>query len=85
MMTKSLAKELGPHIRVNAVSPGMMVWPEGENVLSEASQKDILERTALKRLGSPTEIAKAVLYFARSASYVTGQVLAVDGGRSLRI
>lgn len=85
MMTKSLAKELGPDIRVNAVSPGAMIWPEGGNVLSEAAKQNILERTALKRLGDPIEIAKAVLYFARSANYVTGQVLAVDGGRLLRI
>ena len=83
MMTKSLAKELGPAVRVNAVSPGSILWPEGENTLSEAEKQKIIERTALQRSGKPLDIAKAVLYFARDADYVTGQVICVDGGRSL--
>jgi pteridine reductase len=83
MMTKSLAKEFGRAIRVNAVSPGPIIWPEKTNELSEEIKQKIIERTALKREGSPNEVAKAVLYFVRDADYVTGQVLTVDAGRSL--
>lgn len=83
MLTKTLAKELGHDIRVNAVSPGAILWPEGENDLSETLKQKILHRVTLGRHGEPTDIAKAVLYFIRDADYVTGQVLAVDGGRCL--
>ncbi|MDR3491056.1 MAG: pteridine reductase [Gammaproteobacteria bacterium] len=85
MVTKALAKELGPDVRVNAVSPGAIMWPEGENSLTEKVKQKIIERTALQRAGAANEIAKAVLYLVRDADYVTGQVLAVDGGRSLLI
>lgn len=84
MLTKALAKELGPDIRVNAVSPGAIAWPEGENSLSEELKQKIVDRTTLGRGGEPLDIAKAVLYFVRDAEYVTGQILGVDGGRSLR-
>lgn len=80
MMTKALATELGPSVRVNAVSPGTILWPESGQ--GEASREELLERTALKRRGEPADIAGAVLYLA-GASYVTGHVLVVDGGRSL--
>lgn len=83
MMTKSLAKEFGPEVRVNAVSPGAMIWPEGSNELSETAKQKIINRIALKRHGEAGDIAKAVLYFVQQADYVTGQILAVDGGRSL--
>jgi pteridine reductase len=83
-MTKVLAKELGPNIRVNAVAPGSVEWPEGENSLSEEEKQKIISRTALKRPGSAADIAKAVLFFVRDAEYVTGQVLNVDGGRILK-
>lgn len=82
-MTKVLAKELGPEIRVNAVSPGAIMWPEGENALTDADKEEIVKRTALLRAGSAEDIAKAVLFFVRDAEYITGQVLHVDGGRSL--
>jgi pteridine reductase len=83
MMTRSLAQELGPAIRVNGVSPGAILWPENE---PDSQQKSaILERTALARLGDPGDIAGAVCYLALDAPYVTGQVLAVDGGRSLNM
>lgn len=85
MLTKQLAKELGPSIRVNAVSPGPVLWPEGENALSDASKKNIIERTALQRHGAPMFVAKAVLYLINDAEYVTGSILAVDGGRLLCI
>ncbi len=85
MMTKSLAKELGPAIRVNAVAPGAIIWPEGENVLDETAKQKIIQRTALLRHGVPADIAKAVLFLVRDADYMTGQVLNVDGGRTLFI
>jgi pteridine reductase len=81
MLTKSLARELGPHVRVNAVAPGPVMWPEGG--LDEALQARIIAGTALKRAGSATDVARACLFFATEAPYVTGQVLAVDGGRSI--
>jgi pteridine reductase len=83
MMTKVLAKELGPDIRVNAVSPGSVMWPEGENKLTNEQKQQIIENTSLLRAGEPQDIAEAVLFFIRDASYVTGQTLNVDGGRSL--
>lgn len=81
MLTKSLACELGAEIRVNAVAPGAILWPE--NDMDDATRERIVSRTFLKRRGEPGDIARAVLYLARDAGYVTGQVLAVDGGRSL--
>jgi pteridine reductase len=81
MLTRSLARELGPQVRVNGVAPGPVLWPEGD--LDPDLKKKIIDRTALKRAGSPEDIARAVLFFATEAPYVTGQILAVDGGRSL--
>ncbi|HTC16299.1 MAG TPA: pteridine reductase [Steroidobacteraceae bacterium] len=81
MLTKSLARELGPRVRVNAVAPGPVMWPE--DGLDTALQEKITQRTALKRIGSPEDVARACLYFASDAPYVTGQILAVDGGRSI--
>ena len=80
MLTRSLARELGPAIRVNGIAPGPVMWPEG-GVSSELQAK-IIDRTALKRVGEPGDIAKAALYFAADAPFVTGQILAIDGGRS---
>jgi pteridine reductase len=80
MLTKSLARELGPSIRVNAIAPGPVMWPE--DGMDKALQAEIVGRTALKRAGSADDVARAVLFFATEAPYVTGQVLAVDGGRS---
>lgn len=81
MLTRSLAKDLGPEIRVNGVSPGAILWPE--EGLPEKTQQSIVREIALKRVGAPEDIAGAVLYLARDATYVTGQILAVDGGRSV--
>jgi pteridine reductase len=83
MMTRALARELGPAVRVNGVSPGAILWPENEPAAAE--KQNILGRTALERLGEPRDIASAVAYLALDAPYVTGQILAVDGGRSLNI
>jgi pteridine reductase len=81
MMTRALARELGPKVRVNGVSPGAILWPEREP--EESVKEDILRRTTLGRLGEAADIASAVAYLAFDAPYVTGQILAVDGGRSL--
>jgi pteridine reductase len=83
MMTKALAAELGPAIRVNGVAPGAILWPENEP--DSAEKQAILDATALGRIGAPGDIASAVAYLALDAPYVTGQILAVDGGRSLNL
>ena len=81
MLTQSLARELGPSVRVNAVAPGPVMWPE--NGMAEALRAELVAGTALKRLGSPDDVARAVLFFASEAPYITGQILAVDGGQSV--
>jgi pteridine reductase len=81
MLTRSLAKELGPEIRVNGISPGPVLWPE--NGGDATRREKIIERTILKRMGTPEDIARTALFFAASAPFITGQVLAVDGGRSV--
>ena len=80
-LTKSLARELGPEIRVNAIAPGPVLWPE--QAIDAGLQQEIIGKTALKRQGSPQDIALAALYLAKDAPYVTGQILAIDGGRSI--
>ena len=79
MMTRSLARELGPAVRVNGVSPGPILWPEQGN----EQQATILAASALGRAGDPADIADTVAWLALHAPYITGQILAVDGGRSL--
>lgn len=81
MATKSLALELAPDVRVNAVAPGAILWAENET--SETKQQAMLARTPLARTGTPEEIAEAVHWLLRNATYVTGQVIRVDGGRML--
>jgi pteridine reductase len=81
MLTKSLARELGPRVRVNAIAPGPVMWPEGD--VDQALRERIIENTALKRGGSAEDVARAVLFFASEAPFVTGQILAIDGGRSI--
>ena len=83
MMTLALAKDLGPQIRVNGVAPGAILWPEEGS--RHENQEKILGKTVMGRVGEPEDIASAVAYLGLDASYVTGQVLAVDGGRSLNI
>lgn len=80
MMVKSLARELGPEIRVNGIAPGAILWPK--QGVSEGGKQEILERTALKRPGSPQDIARTLLFLVRDAPYITGQIIVVDGGRS---
>ena len=81
MLTRSLAKDLAPDIRVNGVSPGAILWPE--DGMTEAVQQTILQQVPMERAGTPEDIAGCVLYLIRDASYVTGQIIAVDGGRSV--
>jgi pteridine reductase len=83
MMTLALAKDLGPEVRVNGVAPGAILWPE--NDMAESERQKILEKIVLGKAGAPEDIASAVAYLGLDAPYVTGQVLAVDGGRSLNI
>jgi pteridine reductase len=79
MLTKSLARELGPEVRVNAVAPGAVLWPTTE--LDEMSKQRLVSRTPLKRVGDPEDIARAIVFLVRDASFITGETLAVDGGR----
>ncbi len=81
MLTRSLARELGPEIRVNAVAPGAILWPEEE--VEEIVKQRIIARTALKRQGHPVDVARAVLFLVRDADYISGEIIAVDGGRLL--
>lgn len=84
-LTRSLARELGPEVRVNGVAPGTILWPEDDAWSDELSRQRIVNQTALKRAGEPDDIAKAVEFLVSAAPYVTGQVIAVDGGRSIMI
>ena len=81
MLTRALARELGPEIRVNGIAPGPVMWPEGD--MSDSLKQEIIEKTALKRYGSPQDVARTALFLAKDAPYITGQIIAVDGGRSL--
>ena len=80
-LTRSLAVELGPNIRVNGVSPGAIMWPESGQ--DEVAQQRLISRTPLKQIGDPDDIAKTVLFLMCDANYITGQVLNVDGGRTV--
>lgn len=80
-MTRILAKELAPEVRVNAIAPGAILWPNDD--FKEEDKEDILQKIALRRTGSPDDIAKAVLFLIKDADYMTGQILTVDGGRML--
>lgn len=80
-LTKSLARELGPEVRVNAVAPGAILWPEEPH--HTAQHQAIINHTALKREGDPTDIARTIRFLITDAPYITGQVITVDGGRTL--
>ena len=83
MMTRSLALDLAPQVRVNAIAPGAILWPEAGK--SSAEQQALLARIPLQRCGTPDDVAAAVLWLLRDAPYVTGEVIRIDGGRSLGI
>jgi pteridine reductase len=81
MLTRSLARELAPDIRVNGIAPGPVLWAEHD--LDDSMKREIIAKTALKRVGSPQDIARTALFLIRDAPYITGQIIAVDGGRSI--
>lgn len=81
MMTRSLAVELAPAVRVNGVAPGAVLWPEADKTY--ADKQELVARTPLKRAGAPEDVAGAVLYLVRDAGFVTGEIIRVDGGRML--
>jgi pteridine reductase len=81
MLTRSLARELGPEVRVNGIAPGPVLWPEKD--MDDALRSEIIDQTALKRYGSPQDVARTALFLAKDAPYITGQIIAVDGGRSI--
>lgn len=85
MLTKSLAKELGPDVRVNGVSPGAILWPESDGESAEATieHQALLDKTSLKREGSPVDIARTIYFLVAEAPYITGHIIPVDGGRLL--
>lgn len=83
-LTRALAVELAPRVRVNAVAPGPIMWPDS-GVFDCAEQDEIVAHTLLQRAGSPLDIARAVRYLVADAAYVTGQVINVDGGRSAHL
>ena len=81
MLTRALARELGPDVRVNGIAPGPVLWPERD--MDADLKREIIDKTALKRHGTPQDIARTALFLARDAPYITGQIIAVDGGRSI--
>ncbi len=83
-LTRALARELAPEVRVNAVAPGAIVWPD-DNSWDELTRQRVVSHTLLKRVGDPEDIARAVHFLIAEAPYVTGQILAVDGGRSINL
>lgn len=84
-LTKSLAVEMAPEVRVNGVSPGSILWPEDGEWSDEAARQHIIAGTLLKRCGEPDDIAKTVQFLIADAPYITGQIIAVDGGRSIHL
>lgn len=84
-LTKSLAHELSPEVRVNAVAPGPVQWPESNPQFDEVYRQRVINQTLLKRVGEPEDVAKAVKFLIYDAPFITGHILAVDGGRSLNL
>ncbi|MDQ6646078.1 MAG: SDR family oxidoreductase, partial [Pseudomonadota bacterium] len=82
-MTRSLALDLGPDIRVNGVAPGAVMWPSGDKQYDD--RQSMIDRTPLQRAGMPEDVASAVLWLLRDAPFVTGQIIRVDGGRTLSV
>jgi pteridine reductase len=84
-LTRALALEMGPHVRVNGVAPGAILWPDGDEHFAPSERTRILAHTPLARIGQPEDVAGAVKYLLFDAPFVTGQILAVDGGRGIHI
>lgn len=83
MMTKALAKELAPEVRVNGIAPGVILWPQENEQMDDDVRQQIINSVPLQRMGTPKDIAAAILFLANSATYMTGQIIAVDGGSRL--
>ncbi len=84
-LTRALARDLGPEVRVNGISPGTILWPEDDDWKDEVARQRIINQTVLKRIGEPDDIARAVEFLVAQSPFVTGQVLAVDGGRGVNL
>ena len=84
-LTRALALEMGPHVRVNGVAPGAIMWPDGDEHFPPSERSRIVAQTPLARIGSPEDVAGAVKYLLFDAPFVTGQIVAVDGGRGIHI
>ena len=81
MLTRSLAYDLAPDVRVNGISPGLILWPE--NNPSEQAKNHILQQIPLKKIGTSEDIANCVMFLIEDAPYITGEIIAIDGGRSM--
>ena len=84
-LTRALAQEMAPQVRVNAIAPGVIVWPESAEWGDETRRRQIIAHTLLKREGEPDDIARTVKFLLNDAPYITGQIIAVDGGRSINL
>jgi len=84
-LSKGLAQEMAPQVRVNAVAPGVIIWPESEAWMDEEQRRKIVAHTLLKREGEPDDIARTVQFLINDAPYITGQIISVDGGRSVNM
>ena len=84
-LTRALALEMGPHVRVNGVAPGAILWPDGDEHFAPSEKGRITAQTPLKRIGEPDDVAGAVKYLLFDAPFVSGQILAVDGGRGIHL
>ena len=84
-LTRALAQELAPHVRVNGVSPGVNIWPENNAWANENHRQESIAHTLLQRAGEPDDIARTVQFLLTDAPYITGQIIAVDGGKSINI
>lgn len=84
-LTKGLAQEMAPQVRVNAIAPGVIIWPENEAWQDQEQRRRIVAHTLLKREGEPEDIARTVQFLIADAPYITGQIISVDGGRSVNL
>jgi pteridine reductase len=84
-LTRALAQEMAPQVRVNAISPGVIIWPENATWLDDEQRRKIVAHTLLKREGEPDDVARTVQFLLNDSPYITGQIIAVDGGRSVNI
>lgn len=84
-LTRALAQEMAPQVRVNGVAPGVIMWPEGSEWRDDEQRRKIIAHTLLKREGEPEDVARTVQFLLSDAPYVTGQIITVDGGRSINI